>query len=336
MQPSNGPTTTCTLRKTYSLRPTGTNEPSRARSAAAGLATARLRWTHGIAVYHAPDVLRSSVCAGTQRGVVESHDADSKAVTLVLPAYNEEGRIGPALDELFAYLAGTTAARAGGQPASDMGRVSILVVDDGSTDKTAALVSERQKSNGGAFANLALLRRPHAGKGAAVQAGMLAASGDYIIFADADLATPADQLPLLTEALATHDIALGSRVQPDGTDRRAIAAAPTAPAGPHLPRACLFLGHRTRARYAVRLQRVHARGGARPLRAPEDPQHRLRRRDHSSGPQARLLDGDRARPVVGQAWIAYARSARRSRCASCTTFSASRSSIGACPRGNRC
>jgi dolichyl-phosphate beta-glucosyltransferase len=49
---------------------------------------------------------------------------------------------------------------------------------------------------------------------------MLAASGDYVCFADADLATPPDQLPLLTEALATHDIALGSRVQPDGSDRR--------------------------------------------------------------------------------------------------------------------
>jgi dolichyl-phosphate beta-glucosyltransferase len=49
---------------------------------------------------------------------------------------------------------------------------------------------------------------------------MLAATGDYVVFADADLATPPDQLPLLTDALADHDIALGSRVQPDGSDRR--------------------------------------------------------------------------------------------------------------------
>ena len=53
---------------------------------------------------------------------------------------------------------------------------------------------------------------------------MLAGQGDYIIFADADLATPPDQLPLLTEALADHDIALGSRVQPDGSDRRSTAS----------------------------------------------------------------------------------------------------------------
>jgi len=66
-----------------------------------------------------------------------------------------------------------------------------------------------------------MLRRPHEGKGSAVRAGMLAATGDLVVFADADLATPPDQLPLLTEALAGHDLALGSRVHPDGSDRRA-------------------------------------------------------------------------------------------------------------------
>ena len=49
---------------------------------------------------------------------------------------------------------------------------------------------------------------------------MLAADGDVIIFADADMATPPDQLPGLVAALGTADVALGSRIQPDGSDMR--------------------------------------------------------------------------------------------------------------------
>jgi len=54
-----------------------------------------------------------------------------------------------------------------------------------------------------------------------VKAGMLAAHSDIIVFADADMATPPDQLPLLVDALETHDVALGSRIQADGSDMRA-------------------------------------------------------------------------------------------------------------------
>ncbi len=68
--------------------------------------------------------------------------------------------------------------------------------------------------------SLRVLRVPHGGKGAAVQAGMLAATADLVVFADADMATPPDQLPLLVAALADHDVALGSRIQPDGSDMR--------------------------------------------------------------------------------------------------------------------
>ncbi len=53
-----------------------------------------------------------------------------------------------------------------------------------------------------------------------MRAGMLAATTDLIIFTDADMATPPDMLPLLFDALADHDIALGSRIQPDGSDMR--------------------------------------------------------------------------------------------------------------------
>jgi dolichyl-phosphate beta-glucosyltransferase len=144
-----------------------------------------------------------------------------RSVTLVLPAFNESARIGSALDELFSYLTRDGTAREGGRAASDMGPVEVLVVDDGSSDDTAAIVAGRPEASAGTERpSLRLLREPHRGKGGAVRAGMLAGESDYLIFADADLATPPDQLPLLTDALARSDIALGSRVHPDGSDRR--------------------------------------------------------------------------------------------------------------------
>ena len=145
-------------------------------------------------------------------------------LTLVLPAYNETERIGPALDELFGYLRRRGEAARDGAPGSGRlpERLDILVVDDGSTDGTADLVGARPEctvdADGGP--TLRVLTVPHGGKGAAVRAGMLAATTDFIIFADADMATPPDMLPLLVEALLDHDIALGSRIQADGSDMR--------------------------------------------------------------------------------------------------------------------
>jgi dolichyl-phosphate beta-glucosyltransferase len=150
---------------------------------------------------------------------------NARSLTIVLPAYNEEGRLGPALDELFGYLLrGAERGRDGAPGAGYLPPdVHVLVVDDGSTDGTAALVRARPEAGGtenGGRPTLALITVPHGGKGAAVRAGMLAADTDVIIFTDADLATPADQIPILYEAVRVHDIALGSRIQPDGRDMR--------------------------------------------------------------------------------------------------------------------
>jgi dolichyl-phosphate beta-glucosyltransferase len=139
--------------------------------------------------------------------------------TIILPAYNESARIGPALDELFGYLRRVGPARAGGRASAELGTVEVIVVDDGSSDDTVTLVEQRPEMGIGAVP-LRVLREPHRGKGGAVRAGMLAARGELVTFTDADLATPPDQLPFLTEALAEHDVALGSRIQPDGSDRR--------------------------------------------------------------------------------------------------------------------
>jgi dolichyl-phosphate beta-glucosyltransferase len=139
--------------------------------------------------------------------------APQQSLGIVLPAYNEEERIGPALDELFSYLAVAPTLPS---------PIEVLVVDDGSTDATAQLVQIRPEAIGALpGVGLRVLTVPHGGKGAAVRAGMLAADADLIVFADADMATPPDQLPLLIAALADHDVALGSRIQLDGSDMRA-------------------------------------------------------------------------------------------------------------------
>jgi dolichyl-phosphate beta-glucosyltransferase len=146
------------------------------------------------------------------------------SITVVVPAYNEAHRIGPALDELFGWLKRGGPPRSLGRSSEEIGAWDVLVVDDGSMDDTVAIVEARpeaRQATHGDPPRLRVLRRPHAGKGAAVTAGVLAAEGDLVIFTDADMATPPDQIPLLAEALAEHDAALGSRIQPDGTDRRA-------------------------------------------------------------------------------------------------------------------
>jgi dolichyl-phosphate beta-glucosyltransferase len=142
-----------------------------------------------------------------------------QTLTLVLPAYNEEARLGPALDELFGYLHRRGDHAREGRPGADAlpADIDVLVVDDGSTDGTADLVRGRPELASG---ELALLMVPHGGKGAAVRAGMLAARGDLVVFADADMATPPDELVPLVTALRDADAAYGSRIQPDGSDMR--------------------------------------------------------------------------------------------------------------------
>ncbi len=145
------------------------------------------------------------------------------SLTLVLPAFNEESRIGPALDELFGYLGRRGDRARYGAPGSATlpEDVEVLVVDDGSTDSTTAVVRARPEmsANPGAV-HLRLLEIAHGGKGAAVRAGMLEATSELVLFTDADMATPPDQIPLLVAALADADVALGSRIQLDGRDMR--------------------------------------------------------------------------------------------------------------------
>ena len=142
-----------------------------------------------------------------------------QSLTIVLPAFNEEARLGPALDELFGYLHRRGHVARDGRPGAEELPISVdvLVVDDGSSDGTGKLVLARPEAAAG---DLRLLTVPHGGKGSAVRAGMLAATGDLVIFTDADMATPPDEIAPIVEALASADAVYGSRIQPDGSDMR--------------------------------------------------------------------------------------------------------------------
>lgn len=151
-------------------------------------------------------------------------DLSHPSLTIVLPAYNEAERIDTALDELFGWLHRGGPPRSRGRSSDDIGTWDVLVVDDGSEDDTVDIVearTEAQPGTDGSAPRLRVLRRHHAGKGAAVTAGILAAEGEFILFTDADMATPPDQIPLLVDTLRNNDVALGSRIHPDGSDRRA-------------------------------------------------------------------------------------------------------------------
>jgi dolichyl-phosphate beta-glucosyltransferase len=124
------------------------------------------------------------------------------ALSVVVPAYNEERRLPGLLEALDrnidSILRSTT-----------MHLTEVLVVDDGSSDGTVRVVERFDGLTG----RLKLIRLPrNRGKGAAVRAGALAAGADRVLMSDADMSTPLEEAAALSRALdAGADIAIGSR-----------------------------------------------------------------------------------------------------------------------------
>jgi dolichyl-phosphate beta-glucosyltransferase len=117
--------------------------------------------------------------------------------SMVIPAYNEQARILPTLLSVTEYFNHTGFSH------------EVIVVDDGSQDDTSQLVQELGKR----FPSIRLIRLPHnMGKGAAVRTGIRNATGNYILFNDADGATPVQEMGRLLAAMeqGAH-VAIGSR-----------------------------------------------------------------------------------------------------------------------------
>src|ERR1700722_20583914 len=118
-------------------------------------------------------------------------------LSIVIPAYNESARIEHALDRVLSCVA------------EQSWDAEVLVVDDGSTDDTAAIVQRWMTK----YPRLLLVENPgNRGKGYSVRNGLLQAAGDIVMFTDADLSAPMQEAERLVAAIdGGADVAIGSR-----------------------------------------------------------------------------------------------------------------------------
>ena len=119
------------------------------------------------------------------------------ALSLVIPALNEQARLPYTLSEIEAFVC------------RERIDCEVIVVDNGSTDATSAVVLQAATS----FRPLRLLRTDRRGKGLAVRTGVLAARGDVVIFADADLSWPVEDIARFMSLVEDPrtPVAIGSR-----------------------------------------------------------------------------------------------------------------------------
>jgi dolichyl-phosphate beta-glucosyltransferase len=123
-------------------------------------------------------------------------------LSIVIPAYNEENRVGRGLDDLLRFLETQTY------------KAEVIVVDDGSSDETASRVKEKIADFHAAGHQLRVLTNiPNRGKGYSVKRGLTEATGEVVLFSDADFSSPITEAPKLLDPIAEGraDVAFGSR-----------------------------------------------------------------------------------------------------------------------------
>lgn len=123
-------------------------------------------------------------------------ELNNPLVSVVIPAFNEERRLPQTLTRVHTYLAQQNYP------------TELIIVDDGSSDGTAQVVEAFAR----AHPSVRLIKNDHRGKGFTVRTGMLAAHGHIVLFSDADLSTPIEDLEkLLPWFERGYDVVIGSR-----------------------------------------------------------------------------------------------------------------------------
>ncbi len=117
-------------------------------------------------------------------------------LSIVIPVYNEETRLRDSLDKILKFC-----------DYHYKNDYEVIVVDDGSTDRTRSVVKKY---------NVQLTkRRENMGKGYSVKQGVLIARGEYILYTDSDLSTPIEELKKFMKLIIKNDIVIASRAKPD-------------------------------------------------------------------------------------------------------------------------